>query len=266
METWVIVNQKGGVGKTTTAVSIADLLAESEKRTLLIDLDPHASATHYFDYEPDDLKYSIYDCLAEDDINKAFVKKAILPSSVHNLDLLPASLSLATMDKLLGTKKGMGLRLKSVCTLIEDDYDYIIIDCPPILGVLMINALATAYRVLMPVQTEFLAIKGLDRMLKTLQMVYKQPAHYPQTLIVPTMFDRRTKASVESLRHLRMTYPEFMWRGVIPVDTHFRDASKNHLVPTQNDPNSRGVTAYRQLVKDIKTGNINQYKTRLEAV
>lgn len=266
MDTWVVTNQKGGVGKTTTAVSIADLLAESGKKTILIDLDPHASVTYYFDYEPDELKSSLYDLLINEQLQKSDVQASILPSSIHDLDILPASLALATMDKLLGKQKGMGLRLKKVCDLIADDYDFAIIDCPPILGVLMINALAAAKRVILPVQTEFLAIKGLERMLKTMNMVYKQPANYPPTLIVPTMFDKRTRASVESLRAMRQDYPEFIWRGVIPVDTHFRDASKNHLVPTQNDPLSRGVSAYRQLVKDIEKGTDNQYQHRLKAV
>jgi chromosome partitioning protein len=175
-------------------------------------------------------------------------------------------MALATLDKAFGTRQGMGLKLKKILNIVQQDYDYAIVDCPPLLGVLMINALAACEYLIMPVQTEFLAIKGLERMLKTISMVYNKSSNKPPVVVVPTMFDRRTRASVDSLRYLRNHFAENIWRSVIPIDTRFRDASQKHLTPSIFDANSTGVSAYRQLLKDILKGTINRYEVRLEAV
>jgi len=258
MKTWVVANQKGGVGKTTTAIAIAGLLSEQNKRVLLVDLDPHASATHYFNYEPDALDVNLYHCFIAEKIDYKMLAECILSTNEKSLDLLPSSLALATLDKSLGTQKGMGLKLKVMLNLLENEYDYAIVDCPPLLGVLMINALAACQQLIVPVQTEYLAIKGLERMLKTIAMVYKQPQSRPSLVIVPTMFDRRTRASVTSLRSLRKDYAEDLWRTVVPVDTQFRDASQAHLIPSKFSPESRGIIAYEQLLRDIIMHKINQ--------
>ena len=132
-----------------------------------------------------------------------------------------------------------------------DKFDYCIIDCPPLLGILMVNALAAASQLLIPVQTEFLAMKGLERMLHTLQMVLrarKQPLGYT---IVPTMFDRRTRAAIESLRQLREKYGEQIWTQVIPVDTQFREASSKGLPISHVAASSRGAKAYQALLTDL---------------
>jgi len=266
MKTWVVANQKGGVGKTTTAVSLAGLLAEEGKKVLLVDLDPHASITQYFDYDPDELDFNLFNCFLAENLTQATVQTCITSTHAKNLQLLPASLALATLDKTLSSKKGMGLKLKQILATVSDDFDYAIIDCPPLLGVLMINALAACEYLVIPVQTEFLAIKGLERMLKTVAMVYRKSTGTPATVVVPTMFDRRTRASVASLRYLRKNFPASMWRSVIPIDTQFRDASQAHLIPSTFNVHAKGVSAYRQLLKDIRKGTINRYETVLEAV
>ncbi|PCJ49972.1 MAG: cobalamin biosynthesis protein CobQ [Gammaproteobacteria bacterium] len=266
MKTWVIANQKGGVGKTTTAVSLAGLLAEQGKRVLLVDLDPHASATHYFDLEPDDIKYNLFNCFVDDNLTLHSVHRCITPAVSLNIDLISASMALATLDKSFGARQGMGLKLKNILSEIHQEYDYAIIDCPPLLGVLMINALAACEYLIVPVQTEFLAIKGLERMLKTIEMVYNKASVKPPTVVVPTMFDRRTRASIDSLRYLRRNFSENIWRSVIPIDTRFRDASQKHQTPSDFSANSSGVSAYRQLLKDMLKGTINRYEIRLEAV
>jgi len=266
MKNWVVANQKGGVGKTTTAVTLAGLLADQGHNVLVVDLDPHASITQYFDIALDSLQQTIFDAFIVDQLDKQFITDTIVDTTVDSIKLLPANIALATLDKKYGTRKGLGLRLKQILALVESDYDYAVIDCPPVLGVLMINALAAAQNLIIPVQTEFLAIKGLERMLETIAMVFKQPQSRPQTVIVPTMYDKRTRASVDSLRHLRQTYEDTVWRSIISIDTHFRDASQNHQVPSRYIPESRGVFEYKQLCKDILNGSINRFVNIQEAV
>ena len=136
MLVWTVANQKGGVGKTTTVISLAGLLVERGFRVLLIDTDPHASLTSYLQYDSDQLPVSLYDLFQEPAQNKAQLEQVILPTEIDNLSLIPASMALATLDRVLGDKEGMGLFLKKQLMLVEDDYDMVLIDCPPVLGVL----------------------------------------------------------------------------------------------------------------------------------
>jgi len=175
---WTVANQKGGVGKTTTVISLAGLLAERGFRVLLIDTDPHASLTSYLQYESDQLPVSLYDLFEEPAQTKADLNQIILPTEINNVSLIPASMALATLDRVLGDKEGMGLFLKKQLMLVEDDYDFVLIDCPPVLGVMMVNALAACEKILIPVQTEFLALKGLERMVKTLKIMQTSLVKY----------------------------------------------------------------------------------------
>ena len=165
-----------------------------------------------------------------------------------SLDSLPATMAIATLDRSMGNKNGMGLILKKALAKISDHYDYAIIDCPPVLGVLMVNALAASERILVPVQTEFLALKGLDRMMRTMELMQTSQAKQYQYTIIPTMYDKRTKASLEAYKTLQDNYKDKVWSGVVPVDTKFRDASLAQQVPIQFCPRSRGVFAYRALL------------------
>lgn len=248
MLVWTVANQKGGVGKTTTVISLAGLLVERGFRVLLIDTDPHASLTSYLQYDSDHLPVSLYDLFQEPAENKAQLEQVILPTEIDNLSLIPASMSLATLDRVLGDKEGMGLFLKKQLTLIEDDYDVVLIDCPPVLGVMMVNALAACDRILVPVQTEFLASKGLERMVKTLQIMQKSRDSSFNYCIIPTMFDKRTRASLNTLSDLKTTYASNVWSGVIPIDTKFRDASLQHLPVSLYSHNCRGAFAYETLL------------------
>ncbi len=250
MKVWAVANQKGGVAKTTTTVSLGGLLSGWGFRVLLVDMDPHGSMTSYFRYDPDNIDTSVYNLFqANADKQTLKAESLICQTGTEGLDLLPASLAQATLDRQAGKLNGMGLILKGALKQLEDDYDYVLIDCPPLLGVLLINALAACDQLIVPVQTEFLALKGLDRMIHTLQMVLKarhQPLSY---LVVPTMYDQRTRASQDSLRVLRQNYSDNLWPGVIPVDTKLRDASKSGLPPTEYAPRSRAVVAYGALLE-----------------
>jgi len=249
---WTVANQKGGVGKTTTTITLGGLLAEQGYRVLLIDTDPHASLSYYFGIESEDLELSVYDLFVQVS-TKEQILQSLCPTKYKNIDILPAVMGLATLDRSLGAKGGMGLVLKKAVQKLTDEYDYILIDCPPVLGVLMVNSLAASDRIIIPVQTEFLALKGLDRMVKTMEIMQVEQKSPFQYTIVPTMFDKRTKASLMAFRRLQELYPNSVWKGVIPVDTNFRNASQIQRVPSDYSASSRGVVAYRALLNYLLT-------------
>ena len=248
MRVFAVANQKGGVGKTTTTVNTAAPLAAAGRRTLLLDLDPHGSLTSYFGFDPDSIKKSAYRLFQN---NAPSAEQMIVKTNVKNLDLMPANSALATLDRQLGVQEGKGLVIVDALAELSNKYAYVFIDCPPVLGVLMVNALAACERLIVPVQSEFLALKGLERMIRTLNMITHARGEKLPYLIVPTMFDKRTRAARESLTALKETYPYNIWESVIPVDTQFRDASKNGLPLTLLNPVSRGAKAYRQLLTTL---------------
>ena len=255
MVVWTIANQKGGVGKTTTTIALGVLLAELGHRVLLVDTDPHASLSYYFGIESEDLDLSVYDLFVQVS-TKEQILQSLCPTHYKNIDILPATMGLATLDRSLGAKGGMGLVLKKAIAQLAGDYDYVLMDCPPILGVLMVNALAASDRVIVPVQTEFLALKGLDRMMKTLEIMQGEQENKFNFTIVPTMFDKRTRASLLAYRKLQELYPSSVWPGVVPIDTNFRNASESQKVPSDYANSSRGVYAYKTLLKyllELKT-------------
>lgn len=253
MKIWAVANQKGGVGKTTTAISLAGCLSLKNKKTLVVDLDPHGSMTSYFGLDPECLDKSVYMVFQKAAARQAMDINTVIQSTrFDNISILPASTAIATLDKQLGSQQGMGLVLARQLLSLKDQYDYIFIDCPPMLGVLMINALAACNQLLIPVQTEHLALKGLDRMLGTLKMINrtrKTPLSYA---IIPTMFDRRTRAAIECLRIMQKKYdPKALKKTLIPVDTKFREASSEGVPLPIYSPHTRGAKAYNLLLDTL---------------
>ncbi|MEC8444330.1 MAG: ParA family protein [Pseudomonadota bacterium] len=255
MKIWSISNQKGGVGKTTSVVGLGGLLAERGERVLLVDLDPHGSLTSYFGQDPDSLEQSLYHLFFEQRWrNVDIIRDTLKPTSLANVSMLPATTSLATLERQVSGQDGMGLVLARTLAQLWDDFDYALLDTPPILGVLLVNALAACQQLVIPTQTEHLALKGLERMVHTLQMVMKSQKRPLPYTIVPTLFDRRTSASLTSLKEMRRTYQDSLWDEAIPVDTRLRDASHEGCFPHQMDPNTRGVRAYRHLLAHLDQG------------
>lgn len=248
MKTWAVINQKGGVGKTTTAITLAGHLCHSGSRLLLVDLDPHGSLTSYLGYDPDNVDTGLYDLFSEPTENQAQIARMILPTPIKNTYLFAASSALATLDRQMGTGMGKGLVVKRAIQSVASRFSYGIIDCPPMLGILMINALAACDQLLIPAQTDYLSLKGLERMIHTLGMVEKSQHRRTPHLIVPTMYDKRTRASVDALQKMRDLYRFHVWGSVIPIDTKFRDASKAAQPLSLLHPNSRGSVAYKKLL------------------
>jgi chromosome partitioning protein len=252
MNVWAIANQKGGVGKTTTTVTLAGLLASRGETALMVDLDPHGSLSSYFGIDPEtenDTVYEIYqDAAAGKHVD---LGRAIRPTVFEHLSLAPASTVLATLEKQLGSRNGMGLVLARAIELLHGQYQYVIIDCPPMLGMLMVSALAACDRLVIPVQTEHLAIKGLQRMLRTLEMVEHSLKRKPVFTILPTMFDKRTTACRQSLLQIQTDYADTMVASAIPVDTKFRDASQRGEPLSFMHPDTHGLQAYEALLTDL---------------
>ncbi len=245
MRVFAVANQKGGVGKTTTTINLAAPLANAGRKILVLDLDPHGSLTSYLGYDPDSVEKSAYALFSQSPPDPCSL---ILSTDIPNLDLIAANAAMATLDRQLGVRGGQGLAIVEALKALHDDYAYVFIDCPPVLGVLMVNALAACERLVIPVQSEFLALKGLERMIHTLKMVTRSRGSELPYLIVPTMFDRLTRVARESLAILRETYPYNLWNEVVPLDTQFRIASSEGIPLTMMKPSARGSIAYRRLL------------------
>lgn len=212
-------------------------------------MDPHGSLSVYFGHDPDTIELSAYSLFQVPNIaNSDLPQQVIKKTNFENLDILPASTALATLDRQLSTQDGKGLVLQRVLQKLHDRYDYVLIDCPPVLGVLMVNAMAACQRLIIPVQTEFLALKGLDRMMRTVSMITRARKTPLELDIVPTMFDRRTRAGHDALKQVRIDYTDQVWSAVIPIDTQFREASRKGIPLPLMRASSRGSIAYRELL------------------
>jgi len=240
---WAVANQKGGVAKTTTALALGGLLSESQQRVLLIDLDPHASMTSYAGIDPDSVNTSVYALFDESPPGDP-----ICATPWAGIDLVPAAPALATLDRRLNGGRGQGLVLTRWLRGVCNRYDYVFMDCAPMLGVLMVNALVASDQVLLPTQTEFLSINGVRRMARTIAMLERSQQRRLSWLVVPTLYDQRTRAATQSLQSLRDEFGHNIWDEVIPVDTKLRDASRAGLPPSAYAPRTRSVLAYRKLL------------------
>jgi chromosome partitioning protein len=251
MIAWACINQKGGVGKTTTVVTMAGHLCGSDQRLLLVDLDPHGSLTSYLGHNPDTIESGVYSLFAKPTRDPKEIARMLLPTPLPNTYLLGASSGLATLDRQIGSQQGAGkgLVVAQAMRAVADKFAYALIDCPPMLGILMINALAASDRLLIPAQTDYLSLKGLERMMHTLHMVERSLHRTTPYMIVPTMYDQRTRASRDALEQMKEIYRFNVWGSVIPIDTRFRDASKIGQPLSQMAPYSRGSLAYKKLLQ-----------------
>lgn len=244
-----ITNQKGGVGKTTTSVNLSAALAYLGKKVLLIDIDPQANATQGIGINRSQLDLTVYDAITQG----TPIKDILLHSDVKNLDVIPANIDLAGVEiELSQVKSGREQRLKNAIKEIQNQYDYIIIDCPPALGLLNTNALTAAHSVLIPVQCEYYALEGLTQLLNTIlltQSVFNEDLTIEGVLL--TMLDLRTNLGIEVSQEVRKYFKEKVYNTVIPRNVKLSEAPSEGLAIFDYDNNSEGARAYRDFAKEV---------------
>lgn len=243
-----IINQKGGVGKTTTAVSLAAYLADSGKKTLLVDEDAQGNATSGLSMEKDGYTHTLYDVL----INGLPPKNAIYKTAVKKLSLLPSSIALAGAEVELVGVKDREVRLRRVIHTVSDDFDFILIDCPPSLGLMTVNALTAADMILIPIQAEFYALEGLTQLVKTVEMVTRHLNPDLSILgILLTMFDGRTNLSLQVAEEVKKYFGDKVFRTVIPRTVKLSEAPSFGQPISIYAPKSKGAEAYSDLCREV---------------
>lgn len=247
-----VANQKGGVGKTTSTVNLAAALGDSGKRVLLVDADPQGNATSGLGINKRSVSKSIYDLL----IGDGTAKETIVPTNYKNLDILPANISLAGAEIELVDSDGRETRLKKGFLPIRYDYDFILIDCPPSLGLLTLNALTAADTVLIPAQCEYFALEGLSQLIATVRTVKRlyNPGIDIEGVLL-TMYDGRLNLTMQVVSEIKKYFPRKVYKTVIPRNVRISEAPSYGQPVLYYDKNSKGSEAYRELAAEILEQN-----------
>jgi len=246
-----VANQKGGVGKTTTAVNLGACLADLGYRTLVVDLDPQGNASTGLGINIRDLQASMYEVIMQD----VPIEDAVEATSVRNLFVAPASLDLAGAEIELVPAFSRELKLKHALDEVRDDYDFVLIDCPPSLGLLTVNGLAAASEVLVPIQCEYYALEGLGQLLRNVSLVQKNlNPHLEVSTIVLVMYDARTKLADQVVRDVRTHFGDRVCRTLVPRTVRLSEAPSFGQPIIAFDASSRGAIAYRELAKEVSGG------------
>ena len=243
-----VANQKGGVGKTTTAINLSACIAYKGKRVLIIDIDPQGNTTSGLGVDKKEINKSIYDVL----INDENIDNVILDTVVENLKLCPSNIQLAGAEIELVSVISRETRIKGVLEGIKHNYDFIIIDCPPSLGLLTINSLTAADTILVPIQCEYYALEGLSQLMDTVKLVQK---HLNPSLdvegVVLTMFDARTNLSIQVVDEVKRYFRNKVYRTIIPRNVRLSEAPSYGLPIILYDPKSKGAECYMELAEEV---------------
>lgn len=245
---FAVVNQKGGVGKSTTAVNLSAALGERGMKTLLIDLDPQGNATSGYGLDKNQREQCVYDALLGD----APVESLVEPVEVEGVFLVPATIQLAGAEIELVSALSRETRLKAMVERVQDDFDFIIVDCPPSLGLLTINALTAAQGLIIPIQCEYYALEGLSKLLDSVRLV---KTHLNPALdvfgVVMTMYDSRTRLAHQVVDEVKDFFDDKVFETLIPRTVRLSEAPSFGMPITLYDPSGKGADAYRALAKEV---------------
>lgn len=249
-----IANQKGGVGKTTTAINLAASLAALELKTLLVDADPQANSTSGLGFDPRTITKSIYECM----MNEATAKETIVHTSIDYLDLLPSHMDLVGAEVEMINITGREERMKNALGVVKGEYDYILIDCSPSLGLITVNSLTASDSVIIPVQCEYFALEGLGKLLNTIKIIQQRLNVGLQIEgILLTMYDLRIRLSNQVVDEVKLHFPNMVFSTIIPRNIKLSEAPSFGLPVIAHDAESKGSISYLNLAREIIEKNSN---------
>ena len=251
-----VVNQKGGVGKTTTAINLGAYLAEAGKFVLIVDLDPQANATSGVGIDYREIERGVYEAV----LGQVRMREIVQPTSHETLRIAPATTALAGLNVELVPIERREFKLYDALLEVRNDYDYILIDCPPTLGMITLNGIVAADEILIPVQAEYYALEGLSQLLETVRLVKERLRPEVDVLgAVLTMYDSRTKLSDDVMQELYKYFPNNIFRSVIPRSVRLAEAPSFGRTIVHFDGSSKGAKAYERLAREVLDSELERY-------
>lgn len=248
-----IANQKGGVGKTTTAVNLSACLGKRGKKTLIVDIDPQGNTTSGLGIDPRAIEQSIYDCI----INDVPIKDVIIKTDFDNLWICPSNINLAGAELELVMKDRREYVLKKTLAEVKEDFDFILIDCPPSLGLITLNSFTATDSILVPIQCEYYALEGVTQLTSTIKMVKKRlNPHLAMEGVLLTMFDARTNLSIQVVEEAKRFFKSNVYATIIPRNVRLSEAPSFGQPIIEYDKNSRGAECYMDLADEVIERNL----------